>query len=446
MRPVLAIATLTIREALRSRLVLLLIVLILAVAFGMPHILKGDGTPASLVRMTISYTLGTTIGLIALASLWTSCGLVAREISRHTLPLVRVKPVLTWQIWLGKWIGQLALILPALVITYLATGVTVFRQLSRDPEVAAGMIHAREIVKPQLLSLQQQLRYILAQSPPTERTPREEREYRRHLRKELPYHSAALSSGQTWNWKFRLKTPPSPDRPMWLRLRFETDAFTRPAIKAQCRLQGVQTNGEIEFILDDFPSRIIEIPLDAAPFQGDTDLNLIITHSGGEDAGPLVIQPRQHIELLVPKMGILSNILRSLLVNLSILGFLAALGTACGTAFSFPVAAFCSSALLVAALVSNFVISDPDALEELADIENPSPLQKITIPLAAGTAQAMTAAARPILSPEPLRQLAAAEIVENQRLRALILQNLLAYPILFCLLSSLALAGKEMHS
>ena len=120
-RAVLAIARLTLREALRSRIVLLFGLLLAAVVVGLPAILKGDGTPAGLVRMTLGYTLGTAFGLIALATLWTGCALVSGDIATRTLELTRAKPVPAWRLWLGKWLGLLLLDILFLAGVYAAT-------------------------------------------------------------------------------------------------------------------------------------------------------------------------------------------------------------------------------------------------------------------------------------------------------------------------------------
>ena len=150
MRAILAIARLTLREAIRSRLVIAIILLLLLVTLGLPALLTGDGTPIGLIRMTISYTLAVAFGLLAVATLWTGCALVSGDIAARTLALVRVKPVGIWQLWLGKWIGLLLLNLLVLTGLYSLTLLSVYRQMARQPAATAVMRTARRMVKPDL--------------------------------------------------------------------------------------------------------------------------------------------------------------------------------------------------------------------------------------------------------------------------------------------------------
>ncbi|MBN1557694.1 MAG: ABC transporter permease, partial [Lentisphaerae bacterium] len=108
-RAVPAIALLTLRAAVRSRLVAALIVLLLATAAGLPLTLEGDGTAAGRVRILVVYTLGAGGFLLGVATLWAACGAVAQDIEARTLRLTAVKPVRAFEIWLGKWLGLVGL-------------------------------------------------------------------------------------------------------------------------------------------------------------------------------------------------------------------------------------------------------------------------------------------------------------------------------------------------
>jgi len=109
MRPVLAIALLTWKAALRFRLFLVLAGLLLLSVVGLPMLVKDDGTARGFTQILLTYTLGTITALLGLSTLWLSCGTLARDIEECQLQMVVVKPVARWQIWLGKWLGVVSL-------------------------------------------------------------------------------------------------------------------------------------------------------------------------------------------------------------------------------------------------------------------------------------------------------------------------------------------------
>ena len=442
-RAVLAIARLTLREALRSRIVLLFGLLLAAVVVGLPAILKGDGTPVGLVRMTLGYTLGTAFGLIVLATLWTGCALVSGDIATRTLELTRVKPVPAWRLWLGKWLGLLLLDLLFLAGVYAATGFSVYRRMLQAPAATASLQTARQAVKPKLPALDRQIEEVFSRIGGAALPAREQRDLRRRLRRELPFQPAALDRGQQWNWHFSLDTPPNPRRPLWLRFQFDTDAYTRAIVKAECRLTGAPGGGHVDFQLDDFSTRRFEVPLDAALFGGDTRFTLTMRHVGDASTGPLMLQPRQGLDILVPRLPLARNLLRAAAMHFTLLALVAAIGLSLGALFSLPVAAFSATGILLATMISLFVAGDPDALIDFQESEQP-PVRRLVNTVAAGTTRWITQLSTPAVEPAPLRQLAAAELLPLHELWRSLLVNALLLPAGCGLLAAAALRRREL--
>lgn len=444
MRAILAIARLTLREAIRSRLVIAIILLLLLVTLGLPALLTGDGTPIGLIRMTISYTLAVAFGLLAVATLWTGCALVSGDIAARTLALVRVKPVGIWQLWLGKWIGLLLLNLLVLTGLYSLTLLSVYRQMARQPAATAVMRTARRMVKPDLPPLASQIDSVFNQLQGGGLPPREQRDLRRRLRAELPFQPVSLQRGLSWNWTFTLDRPPDPGRPVWLRFRFDTDAYTRAWVRADCRLAGAASGAGVDFVLDDFSTRVFEVPLAAGDLGTDTVFTLTMTHTGDETTGPLLLQPRQGLDLLVPRATLPGNALRAALLHFALLAVLAAIGVTCGTLFSLPVAAFCATGLLLAVVISSFVAEDAEALHDAAEVECPGFTQRVFTPFAIQTTRWLSAAAQPTLASSPLRSLAASELIPREALRHAVAVNLLLLPIVCCGVAALVLRRREL--
>src|SRR5688500_17299841 len=109
MQRILAISFLTLRAAFRYRVVLILAILLIGGVVGLPLMIKDDGTARGFSQIILTYTLTLTTTLLGFATLWLSCGILAREIEEAQMQMVVVKPIARWQIWLGKWLGILML-------------------------------------------------------------------------------------------------------------------------------------------------------------------------------------------------------------------------------------------------------------------------------------------------------------------------------------------------
>src|SRR5882757_499032 len=116
MQCLMAIAWLTWKAAFRSRLFLVIAVLLLASVVGLPLLIKDDGTARGFTQIVLTYTLSTVTALLGLSTLWLACGTLARDIEECQMQMVAVKPIARWQIWMGKWLGLMALNAALLVL------------------------------------------------------------------------------------------------------------------------------------------------------------------------------------------------------------------------------------------------------------------------------------------------------------------------------------------
>ena len=110
----------TLKAAIRYRLVVAMAVALLVIVFGIPLLVKSDGTAKGTVQLVLTYTLGSTTALLGIASLWMGCGTMAREIEDNVMQMVAVKPVARWRVWFGKWLGIMLLNAALMVPTGLA--------------------------------------------------------------------------------------------------------------------------------------------------------------------------------------------------------------------------------------------------------------------------------------------------------------------------------------
>lgn len=109
MRAFLSITLLTLRAAVRYRLVVVMAILLLVAVAVLPAIIKHDQTAEGFIQIVLTYTLSVATALLGFVTLWLACGTLAREVEDCRIQLVVVKPVSRWQVWLGKWTGLMAL-------------------------------------------------------------------------------------------------------------------------------------------------------------------------------------------------------------------------------------------------------------------------------------------------------------------------------------------------
>ena len=83
-----AIAVLTLRNAVRSKVVALLVFGVLAAVIGVPLALRSDGTATGHVQLLLYYALGLAGIILSLAAVWSGAGAVALDIESRRATLL----------------------------------------------------------------------------------------------------------------------------------------------------------------------------------------------------------------------------------------------------------------------------------------------------------------------------------------------------------------------
>ncbi|MHC4416401.1 MAG: hypothetical protein ACYS0G_14090 [Planctomycetota bacterium] len=133
----LAVAHTVVREASRSRISLVFVLLLLVLLPLLPLWLDPEAPLRFRIQTFISRSLGLTYVLAALMTLFLSCATVAFEIRDRQIWQLMTKPLSRFNYLVGKWLGVLSVNL----IILLVAGVSIFtytKYLSRLP-VAPGM-------------------------------------------------------------------------------------------------------------------------------------------------------------------------------------------------------------------------------------------------------------------------------------------------------------------
>jgi len=321
------IAGLMFRQAVRSRFVVSLFCLLLTVLVGFTLTIQGDGTASGRLQVLLSYAMGAVGSVLGMATLWLACGSLATEIESRRIHLVVVKPVRVIELWLGKWMGILAVVLLQLVAAGLfmwaAARIGEHRTVAGTPDgiaVREEVLVAREWVEGRRLG------------PPGDRPVRWSLSC-----PELPEGATGMAT---------------------LSYRFLSAWRDQPPVIGHWMLRG--EDGRIWFESDctanqDGVNRL-KIPL--AQLRGGEPVELLFEerpNAAGQVTGA-TFHPEREVELLVPTGGFGANLMRALLLLFCHVALLAALGVTAGTLFTFPVAVFASLALVVATLLAQFFV------------------------------------------------------------------------------------------
>ena len=132
MKPFFAIVSLTLKNAVRSH-VFQLLLLVLMLCVGIIPLSIGGGSALDFVRVSLLYSIWSIVVILALASLWLGCFIMAQDVDSYQLHMVVTKPVSRVVIWLGKWTGINLINISLLIISLIAVyGIVMYRYQNDD--------------------------------------------------------------------------------------------------------------------------------------------------------------------------------------------------------------------------------------------------------------------------------------------------------------------------
>lgn len=363
MKRILAIAQIAIRNAVRSRMVVSLLAILLAAMVAIPLTVKGDGTLEGHVRIVIGYTMGFATALLGLATLWAGSLSVAREIEERQIHLLAAKPVRRSEIWLGKWIGLVA-VNALLLAACGATTYGVLRWTARTDHMTAEqrdrlwteVLAAHRPVRPSLPDLDAEARRLLeerrargevpADAAPADTLP--------GIRQELLLGAGTVPPGERRAWLFELPAGAAPA--LTMRYRFSSSRFGIDPTR-HLWLAGPPSEPDrwqAEVTSSPTVLRTETLPGGLADEEGRLIISCVNNHP---DPVTILFDLRDGLTVLVPAGAFEWNFARALLVTLGRLAFLAALGITLGSLFSSPVAVFMAMSLMLILQLGGYVES-----------------------------------------------------------------------------------------
>jgi hypothetical protein len=362
MQPILAIAGLTWKAALRFKLFLVIAALLILAVVGLPLVIKDDGTARGFTQIILTYTLSAITALLGLSTLWLACGTLARDIEECQIQVIATKPVARWQIWLGKWLGIMSLNavllalsgacvygllqwragkLPAAEQKILREQVLVARGSAKEPNDPVEIAAETERV------LQERLKANPVEKVDVPEVRRQIREQVKAIRQLVP-----PSSIHTWQIDLGFAKNYLRGKPLQLRVKFNAAQKSPSGTFVALWQVGVPQKTRywqsepMSLAPDTFHE--FEIPPDLFDANG----RLTITFANPNETA-LLFPLEDGMEVLYPDGGFALNFARGLGIIFCWMALLAALGLMAASFLSFPVAAFFALAMLLVALSSS---------------------------------------------------------------------------------------------
>lgn len=367
MQQILAVTNLTWKAAIRFRLFLVIAVLLLVAVVGLPMLIKDDGTAQGFTQIVLTYTLGAVTALLGLCTLWLSCGTLARDIEECQMQVVATKPIARWQIWLGKWLGLVALNAALLAISGACVfGLMQWRSktlpakeqevLRNEVLVARGSAKPPDVQEEIKADSRKILEERLKQTPLS--SPQDVQEVQNQILAQVKAESELVRPGyaKTWKINFGAKAKALRDQPLQVRIKFNTADRSTSGTYGGLWQAGVPQKTKLwqSDPMSLAPGTFHEFQIPAGLID---DTGVLTISFGNFNSTPLSFPLDEGMEVLYPDGGFGLNFVRGLAIILCWMALLAAIGLASASFLSFPVAAFLSLAILTMALASGTMAS-----------------------------------------------------------------------------------------
>jgi hypothetical protein len=375
MNSIWAVATNTIKQALRMRIAAVFVVLLLVLLPVMGVSMTGDGTLKGRLQTFVSYGLSLTNLLLCLLTVIVSIYTLTNDIQQRQIYTVITKPIRRYQLLLGKLLGVVLLstVLLALfsaiiyVITiytpkiYDANRADLFQVNNEFFTARAALVPPQVDVTEEVLGTYEKLEKG-GQLPPD--MPRSK--IMAELTRRIQLRKRAAVKGERLVWEFDNVKVLDPNETVFIRYKYDV-AISPPDLVIYGRWD-VGDIRQVPPVFKSFPSkdpirtfRELHVPAELIAEDGYLAVSFLNLPSLNDTT---VIFPPDGLELLYKADTFTANFIRAVLLICLRLIFLAVLGLLTSTFLSFPVAILLSLCILFTATFSGFCLESFDYLGE----------------------------------------------------------------------------------
>lgn len=362
-------------QAIRMRLVAVLVVFLLVLVPALPFLLQGDKTHAGQLRIVLTYTIYLISFILSILTLFLSAITLNTEIRNQHIFLLDPKPVSRGTLLLGKWVGVMIIIVVLLVamlgMTY---GIVQFlgRRMPYEsaPEYKAfraEVMSARRGAAPERPNLNEWVNQEYEYAKSKDMLPAEWSEgwAKMKIRQRLEKGAWRVAPGETLKWEIKLDSPVSPDDVILVRFRHHGGSGAYDHI-----LQG-------NFVINESGQPVVKYPdplrrIGPPGFQVGVPNNFMVTgkvvrpdgtlevrYTNTDEDGVAALFPFDDgIQILYPSSGIGTNFVLIGGLMFCKLTLIAIVGIFASTFMSFPVAVFFSIVVFVTGHLASFIFTD----------------------------------------------------------------------------------------
>jgi hypothetical protein len=367
-----AVATNTVKQALRMKIAAVFIVLLIVLLPVMGISMTGDGTLKGRLQTFVSYGLSLTNLLLCLLTIIVSIYTLTSDIKQRQIYTIITKPIRRYQLLLGKLLGVMllntALLLFFSAIIYTITIYTpkIYDAKEADIiQVKNEFYTARAALVPPEIDVTKEVEDAYSklqesgQLPPNVRRSTIIAELTN--RKQLEKRAAVV--GQPLVWEFHNVKVLDPNGSLFVRFKYET-AINPPDLQIYSRWDvgdSRQYPAAFNTYLRKDPIRTFrEMEVPANLIADDGYLAIRFLNVPLNDT--TIIFPPDGLEVLYKAGTFTTNFIRAVLLILFRLIFLASLSLLAASFLSFPVAVLLSLCIFVTATFSGFCLESFDFL------------------------------------------------------------------------------------
>ena len=382
MHSIWAIAANTIKQALRMKVAVAFVVLLLVILPIMGTAMTGDGTMKGRLQSFVSYSLSLTSFLLCLLTIIISIYSLTDDIKHKQIYTVLTKPVRRFQLILGKLLGVILLNIALLVLfSSIIYSITIYMPKFFETSEAElvqldnEFYTARASVLPAKFNVEQEVERAYEKLKKEGGIPAgvSSKVVKSGLTEQKRIAKRSVAVGHKILFDFYDVKPLDPDKKLFV--RFKYDVSVNPP---DLQIFGTWLAGDYRQIRygDEIKTEIypferkdlirtfyeIEVPADAVAEDGYLAVGFYNDPRFNDTV--VIFPPKDGLELLYKADSFAANYLRAVLLILFRLIFLACLGILSSSFLSFPVAILLCLMVFLTGTVSGFVIDSFDFMNE----------------------------------------------------------------------------------
>jgi len=373
-----AVARNMVAEAVRMKIALVLLIVLVAVIPIGPFVWEGDGTLKGRVQTFLTYSTTLVVVVLSILTVFVACQSLSKEVSEHQIYTIASKPLPRWQFIFGKWLGMC--LLNGMLLTACGLAIYLFaKYLDLLPapwlEKAAlryEVLTARQGVLPPVPDFTEVVEQRYEGLKKSGRLSKEEQTEEGAKRLKAEFHREARTQWRTIppserkTWVFEgLRPGPKCD---YVHIRYKMQATPLPPrmqVDSVWLIGDLSEPGNGPIPRTDSINQWHYFPVSSRLVRPDGTLWVTFVNrpidelnqavSQGQNRSTVAFEEPDGLEVLYEVGSFEGNFVRSMLLIFAWLMPLAALGLFAGSFLSFPVGSLLCSSVLVASALADFV-------------------------------------------------------------------------------------------